>query len=847
MGFIPLGNSVTEGDWIRLRQILQGIRLNYNSDVFDVSGDYEFTIKDIYLFNTGDTCDGILIVAAAVDSTPFIVRADASQSIDNPLIQLQKSDETAILDITANLTGDSIFIGVGTGAAITTGTNNVALGKNAGVGTTEGDNNVFLGYEAGFSNTTNNGSVFLGYQAGYNETAANVLYIANSNTATPLIWGDFNTANLRINGVLTVAVDANIRPFIIKADVSQSINIPLFQLQKSDATPILSITANLTGDSIFIGTGAGAAVTSGTNNTMVGKSAGASITDGIENTAVGWEALTVLTTGDYNTAIGRSTLQAIASGNNNTAIGYHACFNTFATGNTAIGVEALYTNTTNDNNVAIGYRALYTYDGANVVAIGAKALELATGQNNTGIGYQAGMAITSGISNTAVGHQALKTVSTNSYNTAVGDQALWLNTAVGGTAVGYLALGSNVAGASNTAMGYQALQQNNSGSNNTAVGYRAARKNTGTNNTAIGFLALFNNNADSTTAMGYQALYTNTTGVANTAIGYRALYLNLTGGINTAIGSNALRNNTGSSNTSVGFDALFTNTTGATNTAVGTRALRTNSTGDTNTVLGCEAGFSQTSSGSVFIGYQAGYNETSVDRLYIANSNTATPLIWGNFSTPELGIYGACKIGDDRTNYAGFKADGELNLHGTARIMRGTDIEIVIPAKGIGNPPADDKKDNFAFLRFDRATEEDVFTHWEIPHNYADAGTIHVHFDFIVENPPVTPNGDEVVVMGVEYKKVSPGERFDFGAGTSFGTIAETIAEDETTEIVHITGSVVLTTTGWVADDIILFRFYRDATNVADTYDNEASVADNDVWVSDFHIEYLSDKLGEAT
>jgi len=47
-------------------------------------------------------------------------------------------------------------------------------------------------------------NLFLGYQAGFNETGSNKLYIANSDTGTPLIWGDFSTAIVGINGTLGV-------------------------------------------------------------------------------------------------------------------------------------------------------------------------------------------------------------------------------------------------------------------------------------------------------------------------------------------------------------------------------------------------------------------------------------------------------------------------------------------------------------------------------------------------------------------------------------------------------------------------------------------------------------------
>ncbi|HDY86559.1 MAG TPA: hypothetical protein ENH82_00405, partial [bacterium] len=59
-----------------------------------------------------------------------------------------------------------------------------------------------------------------------------------------------------------------------------------------------------------------------------------------------------------------------------------------------------------------------------------------------------------------------------------------------------------------------------------------------------------------------------------------------------------------------------------------------------------------------------------------------------------------------------------------------------------------------------------MFFHLELPHNYASAGIIHVHFDFFVDTAPASAEG---VVWGVEYKKQSIGDIFDFGAGTTTG------------------------------------------------------------------------------
>ena len=48
------------------------------------------------------------------------------------------------------------------------------------------------------------GNIFIGYQAAYNDNTDNKLYIENSNSATPLIYGVFDNDLIKINGDLTV-------------------------------------------------------------------------------------------------------------------------------------------------------------------------------------------------------------------------------------------------------------------------------------------------------------------------------------------------------------------------------------------------------------------------------------------------------------------------------------------------------------------------------------------------------------------------------------------------------------------------------------------------------------------
>jgi hypothetical protein len=146
----------------------------------------------------------------------------------------------------------------------------------------------------------------------------------------------------------------------------------------------------------------------------------------------------------------------------------------------------------------------------------------------------------------------------------------------------------------------------------------------GTSNIFVGTGAGENNTGSQVTFVGKEAGSRNQ-GNGNTFCGTVAGYSNTTGSRNTFLGNTAGRHNTeGGYNTFAGLGAGQSNTTGANNTFVGAEAGLTNETG----------------TGNVFIGKSAGLNETNSNRLYIDNSNTDSPLIWGNFSWRELVING---------------------------------------------------------------------------------------------------------------------------------------------------------------------------------------------------------------
>ncbi|MBN2862612.1 MAG: hypothetical protein JXN62_05585 [Bacteroidales bacterium] len=88
---------------------------------------------------------------------------------------------------------------------VLTGGENVMIGRGAGCYATSANNNVFIGSYAGYGNSTNDGNVFIGDKVGYSNVGSNKLMIDNSdvNATTALLYGDFATDELTINGTLT--------------------------------------------------------------------------------------------------------------------------------------------------------------------------------------------------------------------------------------------------------------------------------------------------------------------------------------------------------------------------------------------------------------------------------------------------------------------------------------------------------------------------------------------------------------------------------------------------------------------------------------------------------------------
>ena len=395
---------------------------------------------------------------------------------------------------------------------------------------------------------------------------------------------------------------------------------------------------------------------SSTHNVGIGSFALQMLSSGADNLSIGYNAGKRIVSGDRNFFLGSYSGDGhgyVSSGDDNILLGY-------ATGVNGTGINTLddcifigsyitpisASNTT--NSIAIGHNIDVTK--SNQVVIGNTSQTeviisaLASMSGNLITTDNTGKLTDTGIAYTQINALDVRTINNgDTYDS---------------TAIGTSALGNYVGGGQdggNFALGTSAMENLTGGNHNTAIGVESFKNAEDRNNTvAIGFRAMYNGGAG--IAIGYEALksysggngniaignlsQTNGTGNENTTVGGgQAL---TTGSFNTSVGNRSLKSlSTGIHNAVFGRAGIEQNTDGSYNTIVGSNTADSLTTGNNNTIVGYQAGSTATSlTASVFIGYQAGKFETNSDRLYVSNSDTTTPLIYGEFDNSIVEING---------------------------------------------------------------------------------------------------------------------------------------------------------------------------------------------------------------
>jgi trimeric autotransporter adhesin len=604
-----------------------------------------------------------------------------------------------------------------------TGSNNTANGSSALRQNTTGTYNTASGYYALNNNTTGHYNTALGCNAGVasgsgnliNATAIGANAIVGASDA--LVLG--NNANVGI-GTSTPSAKLDVIGTVKITDGSQGAN----KVLTSDASGLASwqapssgwslagnagtvagtnfigttdnaafdirtnnvIRARITtkgaietyntGNSVYIGQGAGAAAEPGDlYNVFIGFQAGLANTTGYYNTASGFYALKANTTGYVNTAIGTQALYFNTTGLHNTANGYAALLgNLTGNFNTASGTQALDANTSGSNNTALGYSAdVAAGDLTNATAIGANAIvgasdALVLGNNaNVGIGTSTPSAKLDVIGTVKItdGSQGANKVLTSDASGLASWQAPssgWSLLGNAGTVAGTNFIGTtddvafdirtnNVIRARITTKG--AIEPLNTGESVfIGEGAGAAYDATGVWNVFVGWRAgMLNTAGTGNIAIGLNSMGSNISGNENTAIGIHSNSANITGKCNSAVGGYSLQNNTsGEYNTTMGYTSLYNNSTGNYNTAIGTQSLYSNTTGSFNTAIGYNADVTTDNLS----------NATAIGNGAIVDASNK--IILGNASAITVGGYGTWTNYSDKRFKENIRYKNDLGL-----------------------------------------------------------------------------------------------------------------------------------------------------------------------------------------
>lgn len=371
----------------------------------------------------------------------------------------------------------------GSTGATGVGFNNTALGSGAGKRTTDGTNNVFVGYDAdefntlGIQNvilgsdagaatgsvTTASGRVLIGYRAGRSATSAdNVLMIENSNSVTPLLYGEFDNDILRVGGQLQIGSSDDITAGAIYS-------FPLV-----DGTSGQVLTTNGLGDVNWQNGGSDSAWDLAGNAGTVNGTNFLGTTDNV--------ALDIRTNNIIHSRFSTSGQLEFLNTGGSVRIGENAgtADDLNGKGNVLIGQNA-------GSNITTG--AIYGYHGANNVGIGNGALrDLTLAYNNVAIGRNALASHTTGASNTAIGGSAMSSAGSAAQSVAVGSNSASQITGNSNVAIGFDAMGAHPgAGAANVSIGRDASKYLVNGSANVVIGQNTDQLNQdGSNNVVIG-------------------------------------------------------------------------------------------------------------------------------------------------------------------------------------------------------------------------------------------------------------------------------------------------------------------------------------------------------------------------
>jgi hypothetical protein len=456
-------------------------------------------------------------------------------------------------------------VGVSTQGLVTTQTDNTSVGyfslrggtQNTAVGTYAaylniGTGNVAMGYEAlSQATSTTSYNVAIGYQAMYNSSGSGNLYnIGIGTSALGSTRGENNIGIGRVAGGTNTTGNNN--TFLgWYAGAYNTTGAGNIAIGYASGWHLVAGGENILLGSEAGGNNPGTGITMGTGNVGIGYQSLYAISSSVGsspfNVALGYQAGRGITTGQGNIAIGGRAGYSIGAGSDNIYmgqdVGLGATTRTLSN-NISLGKQSLTSNVSASRNIAIGFNSL--------ASTGVTASGDNFGNENVGIGYNAGSTLKTGIQNVFIGSGAGRSnggnpVGKGNYNTFIGAES------------GVIQGNSGDWGNYGVAIGFAAMGYDNSGT---------VPEVPGDGNTALGSFTL--------------ARISSSVSTRNTSAGYRANQIMLVGGNNTTIGAYSFQNFvTGSYNIMVGDAAGAGIVSGSNNTIIGSITGLTASLNDT--------------------------------------------------------------------------------------------------------------------------------------------------------------------------------------------------------------------------------------------------------------------------
>jgi hypothetical protein len=317
-----------------------------------------------------------------------------------------------------------------------------------------------------------------------------------------------------------------------------------------------------------------------------------------------------------------------------------------------MGYQSGVENTTGRSNIFMGYQSGYNnYDGYNNIFFGNKAgFTNSGGYRNIFFGENAG-------SDNTVGHQNIFIGTYSGTSNIDGHNNTFL-----GFSAGLMHTG----GDDNVYIGSDAGFNSGNSYRNVFIGPRAGRSADGLSGSIfIGYLAgEATTTANYNTIIGNEAAKLNVSGVSNTIIGSKSAWKKASGGYNVYVGDNTGWNDTGGAlNTYIGSQSGYSIVGGVGNSFLGRETGKNKTAGSYNVFLGWQAGMGNGSgSYNVFIGRSAGSAETGSNLLYIENSDSDTPLIYGDFDIDSVSINGNFNIVGEASCTEGIWTSSDIRL-----------------------------------------------------------------------------------------------------------------------------------------------------------------------------------------